>query len=93
MAGKSGSPSPLTNGARTRRYDVADGPPNGCIDAISSNITTRWQVNGCLLASGKSLTMFEDMIRSLKRTAKVVVRNPYGESPVTYIHDNWDIGY
>jgi hypothetical protein len=30
-------------------------------------------------ASGKSLTMFEDVIKSPKRPALVVVRNPYGK--------------
>jgi len=53
------------------------------IGAARANIRkyawARWQANACLPASGKSLTMSGDVIKSSKRPAMAVGRNPYGK--------------
>ena len=59
--------------------------PNACIDAVSGSIIARWQANTCLLASGKSLTMSGDLIRSSKRPAMVAGRNPYGKCQISWL--------
>ena len=72
----------MTGGCGCDGDGLSVAPRNGCIEAMSSSITARWQANGCLLVSGESLTTFEDVIQSLIRTATVVVRNPHRESQI-----------
>ncbi len=69
----------MAGGRGADREGLPASAPSARLKAVSGTILVRRRPNTPLLEEGKSFTISGDMIKSSKRPAMVVGRNPYGK--------------